>query len=261
MSSKRVRLISLIGIILIALIIGASLLINYLSKDIREIPLPGASASGGVAEPSGIPEDNGLEYVVITEDNVQNVIATLKRPDYYTRSVQIEIMYEGGVSPPYEIRTSVGNGATALKISSPGISVNKNIVIAGGKVYVWYDGDKTPYVRPAESPEDEKKSSDEYQMMMSYEDILKLDKSSITAAGYMEYGDNGEKCIYVQYVTKLLNYKVKCYISVESGLLIHAEMYDGDTLIYKMTTFDFSRAEPDPSVFELPDGTNPVSAP
>jgi hypothetical protein len=260
MSSRRVRLITLTGIILIALIIGVSLLVSYLSRDVREIPLPGASASSSPAENSDIPEDNGLEFVVVTKDNVQNVIATLNRPVSYTRSVLIENMYEGGMTPPYDIRASVYGGSTAMKISSPGISVNKNVVIAGDRLYIWYDGDKTPYVRPLESPEDGKRSSDEYQMMMSYEDILRLDKSSIKDAGYMEYG-GGEKCIYVQYVTELLRYKVKCYISVESGLLIHAEKYDGDKLIYKMTTSDFSPSEPDLSVFELPDGTNPVSAP
>ncbi|NLT14841.1 MAG: hypothetical protein GXY05_10920 [Clostridiales bacterium] len=261
MSSRRVRVITLTGVLVIALIIGFSLLINYLSRDIREIPLPGAGASSSSPETSGMQENNGLEHVVVTKDNVQDVIATLDRPVSYTRSVRIEIMYEGGMTPPYEIRTSVNDGATAMKISGSGISANKNIVIAGSRIYIWYDGDKTPYVRPAESPEDEKKSSDEYQMMMSYEDILKLDKSSITAASYMEYSGNGEFCVYVQYVTELLHYKVKCYISVESGLLIHVEKYDGDMLIYKMTTSDFSRSEPALSAFELPDGTNPVSDP
>lgn len=260
MSSKRVRLITLTGIVLIALIIGAGLLISYLSRDVREIPLPGASTPSSPAETSGIPEDDGLEHVVITKDNVQNVIATLNRPVSYTWSVRIEIMYEGGMTPPYDIRTFVYGDSAAMKISSPGINVNKNVVIAGGRLYIWYDGDKTPYVRPFESPEDGMKSSDEYQMMMTYEDILKLDKSSIKDVGYVEYG-SGEYCIYVQYVTELLNYTAKCYISVDSGLLIHAEKYDGNTLIYKMTTSDYSPSEPDLSVFELPDGTNPVSAP
>ena len=260
MSSRRVRVITLTGVLVIVLIIGFSLLINYLSRDIREIPLPGAGASSSSPETSGMQENNGLEHVVVTKDNVQDVIATLDRPVSYTRSVRIEIMYEGGMTPPYEIRTSVNDGATAMKISGSGISANKNIVIAGSRIYIWYDGDKTPYVRPAESPEDEKKSSDEYQMMMSYEDILKLDKSSIKDVGYVEYG-SGEYCIYVQYVTELLNYTAKCYISVDSGLLIHAEKYDGNTLIYKMTTSDYSPSEPDLSVFVLPDGTNPVSAP
>ena len=259
MSSKRVRLISLTGIILILLIIGASLLVNLLSKDTREIPLPDTSASGSPAETAGVTASNGLEHVTVTKDNVQNVIARLIRQPYYTRSVQIEIFYEGG-STPYTISTSFAYGATALK-KSGGDGPSEHVVIAGDTLYIWYEGDKTPYIRPVDSPEDEKKSSDAYQMMTSYEDVLKLDKSSIADAGYMEYGDSGEYCIYVQYVTELLRYTAKCYISVDSGLLIHAEKYDGNTLVYKMTAADFNATEPDSSVFELPDGTNPVSGP
>jgi hypothetical protein len=256
MSSKRVRLISLTGIILIALIIGASVLINYLSKDTREVPLPDTSTSDSPAETAGSTANNGLEHVAITKENVQNVIASLERPDFYTRSVDIEIFYEGD-STRYTISASVINGSTALRKS--GLGPDEHIVIAGGNLYIWYDGDKTPYERPMLSKEDEKKSSDEYQMMKSYEDVLKLAKSSITAVDYKEY--NGENCIYVQYVTDLLSYTAKYYISVNNGLLVYAEIYDGNTLVYKMSSSDYNPEEPDLSVFILPDGRNPVSDP
>ncbi len=257
MSSKRVRLISITGIILIALIIGASTLVSYLSKDTREIPLPETSASESPTETAGSPSDNGLEYVAVTKDNVQDVIAmTLKRPDFYTRSVRIEILYEGD-STVYNIDAAFDNGATATK--SSGAGMNKHVVIAGGMLYIWYDNDKTPYERLLDSPEDEKKSSDEYQMMMSYEDVLELDKSGITAAEYMDY--NGEKCIYVQFFTDLLGYTAKYYISIDNGLLAGTEIYDGNTLVYTMSTSDYNQIKPDPSVFDLPDGRNPVTDP
>jgi hypothetical protein len=255
MSSKRVRLITITGIILIALVIGASALIGYLSKDTKEIPLPTAGASPSPVETADSPAVDGLEYIIITKDNVQDVIATLHRPDAYSRTVKIEVHYEGD-STTYHISTFFDNGATALQMRSEG--KKKNTVIAGGKLYIWYDGDKTPYERPI-SPEDEKKSSDEYQMMSSYEDVLKLDKSSITAAEYVDY--ESERCIYVQYVTELLGYTEKYYISVGTGLLVHIEKYDGNTLIYQMSSSDYSPTRPDASVFKLPDGTIPVSAP
>lgn len=258
MSTKRVRLISLTGIVLIVLIIGVSLLMNYLSNETQEIPLPDTSVSESPTDTTDVQSTNGLEHITITTDNVQNVIATLERPLFYSRSIQVYEMYKGD-STAYTIGTSYDNGATALKISNNGII--KNVIITSGTLYIWYDNDKKPYSRPLESPEDEKKASDEYQMMMSYEDVLELDKSSIMDAGYGEYGENGEDCIYVQYVTELLHYTVKCYISVDNGLLIYAEMYDGDTLVYKMTTSDYVQTPPDLSVFELPDGSNPVSAP
>jgi hypothetical protein len=260
MSSKRVRLIALTGIVLIVLVIGISILVSFLSKDTREVPLPDTSVPSSPDETAGSASGHGLEQITVTKENVQNVIATLERvrPASYSSSIHIEILYEGD-STQYTIGTSVLNGAAALLKSGDG--PNEHIIITGGRLYIWYDGDKTLYERPVLSPEDKKKSSDAYQMIMTYEDILELDKSSITDAGYVDYVDTGENCIYVQYVTELLGYTAKCYISVDSGLLIHAEKYDGDTLIYKMTTSEFSRTEPDSSVFELPDGTNPLSAP
>lgn len=254
MSSKRVRLITLTGIILIALVIGISALMNVLTKDTKEISLPEVSVSGSAAPSPDNTVGDGLDRVSVTKDNVQAIIATIKRPAAYTRTVTVQA---GGEDAIYQINVAVATGGTALRVSRAGIK--ENIIITENKLYIWYDGDKTPYERPVDSLEDEKKSSDEYQMMMSYEDVLNLDKNSITAADYVEY--EGESCIYVQFISPLLQYDTECYISLDTGILIAAEQYDGNTLIYKMTTSGYDGAEPDMSAFSLPDGSNALSAP
>lgn len=252
MSSKRVRLISLSGIILIALIIGISVLVNLFSKDTRQIDLPDTSASGSATDGIGVSATNGLDRVKITKDNVQAVIATLKRRELYTRSIRIEDNYAA-----YDIAVTVYGVNTALTVTSG--QTEKKIIITGDMLYIWYEDDKTPYERPLASSENEKRSSDEYQMIMSYEDVLDIDKSSITAADYVD--NNGDIYIYVQYVTELLHYSTNCYISVDTGLLTSVQQYDGSKLIYKMTSSNFNPAEPDLSVFDLPDGKSAVSAP
>jgi hypothetical protein len=256
MSSKRVRLIFLTGIILIALIIGTSVLINAFLQDTHQIPLPETSAYASESDGTGAAASNGLKHVLITTDNVQTVIATMKRQTSYSRHVKVESVNTTG-SAVYEINSSVYNDTAALKVSNAGI--NENILVTPDTLYIWYDGDKSPYERPINSFGDEKNTSDEYQKMMSYEDVLKIDKSSIKAADYMEHYD--ENCIYVQYADEPLGYITDCYISVDSGLLIGAEQYDGNTLIYRMTTSDYKPGAPDLSVFTLPNGRNPVSAP
>lgn len=255
MSSKRVRLISFIGIILIAIVIGASMLVNLLSKDSLQVDLPEPNTSVSTTDGSGGSINNRLDRVEITKENVQAVIAvtaTLKRPDSYTRIIEIKDDFA-----IYAIIATAYHENTALKVTSA--LSKKNIIITGDMLYIWYDGDNTLYERPIESFEDEKRSSDEYQMIMSYEDVLNIDKSSITDAGYKSY--NGEDCIYVQYVTDLLNYHTECYISVATGLLVGALQYEGNTLIYTMTSSGYNSAVPDLSAFNLPDGKNPVSVP
>ncbi len=252
MSSKRVRLISLTGIILIALVIGVSVLVNRFSKEILDVNLPIISASDSVTDGIGVSDNNELDQVKITTDNVQDVIASLKRPPYYTRTIKIEDEYA-----VYDIAAAVTGANTALEISFG--QTKKKIIIADGKLYIWFDGDKTSYSRPINLSADEKKSPDEYQKILSYEDVLVIDKSSITAADYVEY--SGEKCIYVQYVSALLHYTTKCYISVKTGLLLGAQQYDGSTLIYSMTSSGYNAEEPVSSVFDLPDGKSALSVP
>jgi hypothetical protein len=145
----------------------------------------------------------------------------------------------------------VSDGALALKSSSGGVT--KNIIVTDKNVYVWYAGDRTPYVGTLESPEDARRAVDAYQMLPTYEDVLELDKKSITDAGYISY--NGENCIFVEYVSGQLGYRAVCYISVELGLLTGVNEYDGETLIYKLTAGECDVAPPVGDAFVLPDGT------
>ena len=250
MSSKRVRLISLTGIILIALILGVSVLFNLFSKDTREIDLPDTSASASATDGVGTSANNGLDHVKITKDNVQAVIATLKRHEAYSRQIIIEDDYSS-----YDFTVAVNGVNTALTLTSG--PDKKHIIVTGDKLYIWYDGEKTPYERPIASPEDEKRSSDEYQKIMSYEDVVAIDKSSVTAADYVE--KDGDIDIYVQYVTDQLHYTTNCYISIDTGLLTRVEQYDGNKLIYMMTSKGFDPAVPDISAFSLPDGKSAVN--
>ncbi|MEL4105672.1 hypothetical protein AAFA46_02355 [Oscillospiraceae bacterium WX1] len=255
MSSKRVRLISLLGVVLIILVVAAGFIMTYAARDARVLSLP--SSTGNAPGTTGVlSADGGLfgsDRVAVTSDNVQNVIATLVRPSEYSRTVVVESAYSGG-SATSRISTVVLNGSQALIVETAGS--RKHIVITGGSVYIWYNGEKNPREMPFEASGDDRTVLDSYQMLLTYEDVLSLDKSSITDAVYDTYA--GEGCISVTFKSPLLGYKTVCHIAVASGLLIGAEQYDGQKLVYRQTAMDYT-ASADKAAFTLPDGTNPVS--
>lgn len=254
MSSKRLRFISLIGFALIAGVIGISLFLTYAVGRSKEIDLPVASAGSAADASDGA--NNAIACVSVTTDNVQAVIATFQRPESYTRDIRIESFFSDG-SAAFDFKTTVVENNTALKKSGP--DGKTNIILVGGKRYFWYDGDSNYTVRTIDSAENENKYSDEYQMILTYEDVLELDKSSITDAGFKEY--NGENCIAVTYVSGQLKYTTISYISVKNGLLTGTEQYAGEMLIYRMTTSNYRADVTGLSAFDLPDGKNAFSSP
>jgi hypothetical protein len=241
------------GTLFLAVLIGATVLISVLRRAPAEILLPDTPAEESPARQDEEPE--GVRRVLVTPDTVQAVIATLERPASYSRDMMVERFWQGGNAVD-NLSATVTDGALALKSSSGGIT--KNIIVTDKNVYIWYAGDRTPYVGKIESPEDARRAADEYQMLPTYEDALRIDKKSITDAGYAEYG--GEDCIFIEYTSGRLGYRAVCYISVELGLLTGVNEYDGETLIYKMTAGECDTETPDGDAFTLPDGTNAIFA-
>ena len=127
----------------------------------------------------------------------------------------------------------------------------KHVILAGGKLYIWYEGDKDYLTLPAEALGSAPNLSDEFQKILTYEDILKPDVSIQDAS--LEI-NSGEQSIHVRYISGSLKYVTTAWISVSTGLLVSAEQYDSGRLIYSMTTADFKQPVPDNSAFKLPDG-------
>jgi hypothetical protein len=243
--------VSVGGALFIAMIIALSSLLSMLPSNRREFALPDAREN-----PPRATEDvendphGGPTRVLVTADNVQEVIRTLQRPESYSRDIMIESFWQGG-NTVYNISVTVMDGATSLRSVSG--SVAKNIIVTQDKLHIWYSGDASVYTGERGSESDAKRAADEYQMLITYEDILLLDKSVITDAGYDEYG--GSRCIFAEYRSGTFGYSTRCYISPELGLIVGAEQYDGQALIYKMTTGQCNIGQQDEQAFQLPDGT------
>ena len=262
MSTKRILGITVFGILFIAVVIGIMLLASYLKRDIEAIELPdnpvATQPAGDEAEP------DALNRVEITRDTIQAVVSELSRPDAYSRDIVIGIYWEDGMAT-YTINVNVIDGATSLLIQLPAISPSgtlvvdeKRIIIVADKLYIWYKGDQIPYTRDIDSSGDWYRTADEWQMMVTYEDLLSLDIEDIIDAGYEEY--DGEDCIFAEYLSPLLGYTRKYYVSVDLGLVVGAQEYD-DTgvLVYSMTAGECMVGEVDYTAFILPDGDEMVS--
>jgi hypothetical protein len=207
-----------------------------------ELPAPSTPPQGDVEGGAGA----GLSAVEVTADNIREVIAAIARPDAYSRDIMVESFWNGGNSV-HNLSVSVSPGATALRVLSGG--AEKNIVITPERTYIWYAGDRQAF----ETGSSGSAEADEYQMIPTYEDILRLPRSAIRDAGYAG-GDGAE--LYVRYVSGALGYETRCRVSASLGLLTYAEIYDGGTPIYRMTAGECRAVEPDARAFTLPDGTN-----
>lgn len=207
-----------------------------------------------VADPDAVAsedvEDRASDGVTVevTPQTVQSLIASLKRYGSYRRSISVEYYADGqrigGVSAQvweedHWVRTST--------VLDSGLT--EHAIVGDDRLWLWYEGDERVYQGPASE-----KTADLSQRLPTYEDVLALDKASITAAGYVER--DGQPCVYVEAKTPELGYVERYWISETSGLLAAAEMEQDGELIYAMTSQQVvSPLEQTDSVFTLPDGT------
>ena len=251
MSTRRILWITIFGIAFIAILIVAVLLSTYSGLESSTVILPETSETHGTT--SERPHD-ALDRVEITIETIQAVVAqSLVRPESYNRSLTITSFWDGGQSI-YSIDVNAHDGFTSLRTLHPSGDV-RHVIITPRKLYIWYDGDTKVFSCDITSGSNADKVADEWQMMVTYEDILTLEKNAILDAGYTEYYN--AECVYVMWFSPLLGYTRKCYISLELGLIVGAEEYDGSgMLIYEMTTDTYALGEPDTLSFILPGGIN-----
>lgn len=167
----------------------------------------------------------------VVPDTVQAVVTTLYRTENYSRNVTVERFWSGGGSTE-KLECHV-RGSDAHIVSSM-TADPKHTLILDDSLYIWYGSSQWEYVGIPSSAVEYGVAADEFAGMLTYEELLRLDKSDISEAGYTIFGD--ESCIWARYSSGPLGYISKVYISIGTGLLMGAERYDGDELIYRMSS-------------------------
>jgi len=160
--------------------------------------------------------------------------------------VAVEQFWDGG-SGTYETTVQVHAPWTRMDRVMPDGRVRRTIVGAED-AYIWYDNDSDAYHTSAESI-----SADQEQTIPTYEDVLALPVDSIVTADFRTVSD--VECIYVEAEESADGYIMRCWVSVDTGLLVVAEKLLGDEPIYRMASLSVDLSEPTVWDFTLPDGT------
>lgn len=189
-------------------------------------------------------ENEVIDRIDIRPSTVQAAVATLERPQQYSRSVRIERYYSGG-SAAEEAEVYVSGDWTRIDLTKSGET--RRVITGDGKSWIWYGASKSYYTGAAAL------SADEEQSIPTYEDILLLDTTAIAFADYRML--DTKDCIYVETAADSGGY-VECYwVSLGDGLLVAAEKSCGGEVVYRMAALDVDTESVKQNAFTLPDGT------
>ncbi|MBR1659109.1 MAG: hypothetical protein IJ705_02170 [Oscillospiraceae bacterium] len=234
--------------VLIALALAAlaalALLLGPFSRRETAAVILAAPPAAEVGENPGAAGGGNSRSVTVDVDSVQNVVATMHRVEAYSRSLTAATLWDGG-SVTTEINAWVRSGKARIELREAGGDTTKYVLLRDGQKWIWYSDRSEIWSGPAAVGD-----ADRYQTLLSWEDVRTLDQRDIRDAGYTMYG--GTLCIYVRYAEGELGYESLCYIAVDSGLLMGVETYDGDALVYSLSSSLPSLTPPDEALFELP---------
>jgi len=241
---KRTVLAAVIILVVLAAVLYSFFLNLFAPLPRLEVADPDASQSvdplgGESGRPAGV-------VVEVTPQTVQSLIASLERYESYRRTVAVEYLEQGRSLGTVTAQVWADGGwvRTSCALSSGTV---EHTIVGEGRLWLWYDEGQAVYSGPAG-----RETADLTQRLPTYEDVLELDKSGITAAGYEER--DGQPCVYVEAKTAM-DYTERYWVSVNSGLLVAAETEKGGEVVYAMSARDVvSPLEETGGVFALPDG-------
>ena len=245
MKTKRIRLITAAFVVLVVLAVGL-MLFNTLRRP-PSIQLPEENPSSGQSGGNVSAEEGGLTVVAVTPKTVQAAIATLLRPETYSRKISVQQFWTGGDGT---VETTVTVKAPWTRMDRPLADGRVRHTLTDGETtYIWYDRETSVYTAPAGNI-----TADVEQSIPTYEDILDLPVERIAAADYQVISD--VNCIYVETTEDDTGYVLRYWVSLDSGLLVAAEKLLGEETVYRMwqTSEDLSPAIN--QEFTLPDGTD-----
>ena len=197
-----------------------------------------------------VSEETGQQLlpVEVTPETVQSVIATLTRPESYSRTLTVTLYWGESGKGEQQVQIWADDGYVKTTVTS-GSGVQHRLV-GDGKLRLWYDGDTAWKEVPAGGH-----SADLAQHIPTYEDVLTVSRDQITEAAYVDR--DGKRCVYVEVVRSDPAGADRYWIETATGLLAACESLEGEKVVYSMEETAFASPLEDASVFTLPDGTMP----
>lgn len=221
---------------------------SFSGKSQGHITLPGdAPPEMGVDPEEYVSNLEMLQAVEIDRGNIKRLIAAMHRPEQYHLAASTTIYYSGGQSTT-AAESYVSGGRSRSVIYDAGGAVRRHLLRSGEALYIWRAGASDYYTGRVGSFTD-----DDLIYIPTYERILELAEEDILSADFSLY--NEVYCIVVEAMDGRSGCRNLYYISVEDGLLVGAQSFEGETLVYALSAeiLDFPQQEGD--LFVLPDGT------
>ena len=234
--------------VLIAAVMAVALFsafsINLFHKT-PEVVLP--SLTPVASDPPPQQATGDYQRVEVTPGTVQQVVATLERPESYARTITAELIGADGTVGHTEATVTVDGGWTQTALTLPDRRIRHSLV-GEGKGYVWYGSERTWKEYDAWE-----RTADLSQRLPTYEDVLAADKENVVAAEYVL--SEQLPCIYIAVAEPELGYLESYWISVDTGLLVHAESSKDGEVFYRMSGYTVETPATPGLNFALPDGT------
>jgi len=225
-------------------VLAVVLMLNGSLRRTSHITLPLPGENGDTVDVPGM-DDGVLTVISVTPDTVQSAVASLRRPESYSRVITVEQYWKGG-SGAYKTTVYVSGDWTRTDRTMPDGRV-RHTVTGPETVYIWYDDETEVFTAPVGDI-----SADQAQTIPTYEEILDLPKSDLFMADFRTVSQID--CIYVETVPDEAGYVMRYWVSVDTGLLTVAEKaLDGEP-VYRMASLSAEETDTR-SAFVLPDGT------
>ena len=241
-------LLSAVAVVAVGIFISFFLSFSS-TDDTNLITLPGQESATIDTSPD-IAESNRdkLYTVSVNADNIQAVVASLRRPEEY--QCQMETVYFYGASQTTFTSKLWKRGDLVRIYQTAGAGgIGQQTLLTRDWVYVWAEG--TEYGKFSRQAND----VNLYSKAPSYEDLLNLPREQILVGEVRERG--GTLCLYAESMDTLTGERESWYILVENGLLILAEGHLNDVLTYRCSMMDLQLELDEDAEFVLPDGTIP----
>ena len=252
MEQKNRSIIVVAITLIIVIAIFTSFGRNLFAQNTPEVVLPNTGDTSLQSPGSDHqPEENPYHLVDVTPETVQNVIATLSRPGSYYRDITLETRWEDG-SSLVQVQIWHDENLSHIRQVLPSGAIRHDLIDESTQYY-WYEGSQQYKTLNSDD-----RSADLAQHIPTYETVLSLDQSVITNAGYEQ--KDTFSCILVEVSPTDPDRTERYWVSLDSGLLVAAEMERDGTVVYQMSANGpvTTPCPPDAS-FRLPDGTDLLS--
>ena len=234
----------------VIVVIGALFIGNIRQNTRDAIVLPDTAQS---VQSESQPDENKPALLEVTRENVQNIVRSLHRPQYYHQTYTITRQMNGAVSETSAELWVADTRVCAVLTTASG---EKHILTDGETLYVWYAGDETVRTLAAS----QNATMDELIGIPTYEQVGAMPPAAITDGEFItdDRYDSGQQIFAAAEVGTV---RRECWISLNYGLLTESILKSGGETIYDalQTGLEILAAgdETFEDVFTLPDGSVP----